>query len=213
MDNKRNDKQGNYRKSFSFLNLLPDWLHPNYLTVAHILLTIPMVICITLEWFWAAGIIFALGGICDMIDGALARKRNIKTKIGAFLDPLADKIMNNSAFVAFWFSNLFFQISEILDNIMLGVIICAIGIGASSTITRLFKLTQEPGASISANIFGKTKMHCESWGLGLLFLTAALGKNSLENWLIGLACILLSLSLFFACLSLLGQLKKPLSAS
>lgn len=45
-------------------------------------------------------IFFALAGITDFLDGKIARDRNLITNFGALMDPLADKIMTCSAFIA-----------------------------------------------------------------------------------------------------------------
>lgn len=48
--------------------------------------------------FYAAGI-YALAGITDVLDGIIARKFNLITKLGTVLDPLADKLMTITVFI------------------------------------------------------------------------------------------------------------------
>ena len=52
-----------------------------------------------------AGLVFAVAAISDWWDGHMARKMGLVSPLGAFLDPLADKLLTGSAFVAFaWMS-------------------------------------------------------------------------------------------------------------
>jgi CDP-diacylglycerol--glycerol-3-phosphate 3-phosphatidyltransferase len=52
-----------------------------------------------------AGTVFAIAAISDWWDGYMARKMGLVSALGAFLDPLADKLLTGSAFVAFaWMS-------------------------------------------------------------------------------------------------------------
>jgi CDP-diacylglycerol--glycerol-3-phosphate 3-phosphatidyltransferase len=46
-------------------------------------------------------VLFAMAGITDHLDGRIARSRNLITNFGKLMDPLADKIMTCSAFIAF----------------------------------------------------------------------------------------------------------------
>ena len=65
---------------------------PNTLTISRLILTLPLIILLELDKITFVFILIILGGITDYLDGYYARKYNIKTKTGAILDPLTDKI-------------------------------------------------------------------------------------------------------------------------
>ena len=72
---------------------------PNWLTILRILL-IP--VFVTLLVYRRAGLallVFCLASLTDMLDGYIARRRGTQTRLGAFLDPVADKLLMTSAFV------------------------------------------------------------------------------------------------------------------
>ncbi len=78
---------------------------PNKLTVLRVLL-IPFFVA-ALLWqqgenmtlrYWAAGI-FIIASLTDMLDGKIARKYNLVTNFGKFMDPLADKLLVCSALI------------------------------------------------------------------------------------------------------------------
>jgi CDP-diacylglycerol--glycerol-3-phosphate 3-phosphatidyltransferase len=48
---------------------------------------------------WAAGIIFGVAGITDQVDGWLARRWHVESEFGKFADPLADRLMIDTAVV------------------------------------------------------------------------------------------------------------------
>ena len=77
----------------SFLDLVPPWVRPNHLSIMRLVLSLCM---LWVEFAgWGLGLIIILGlaaGFSDLLDGALARRRNQVTKLGAFLDPLGDKV-------------------------------------------------------------------------------------------------------------------------
>jgi len=75
---------------------------PNVLTLVRILIIPLLVICFYLPVWWAhlaAALIFAMASITDWLDGYLARYLKQSTKLGAFLDPVADKLMVATALV------------------------------------------------------------------------------------------------------------------
>ncbi len=74
----------------------PIYTIPNLFTLARIALVPVFVIIFYLPYQWSylwAAALFAVAGATDWFDGYLARKLNQTTKLGAFLDPVADKLM------------------------------------------------------------------------------------------------------------------------
>lgn len=77
---------------------------PNVLTVFRIILTPVFIICLFYEASWAKPValgVFIVASVTDAWDGYLARKKKQISRTGAFLDPLADKILVSSAFISF----------------------------------------------------------------------------------------------------------------
>ena len=79
--------------SLAILNL------PNFITLLRIGAIPIFLIFLTDERYTDALIIFILAGITDSLDGALARLTNSHTALGAFIDPLADKLLLVSSFL------------------------------------------------------------------------------------------------------------------
>jgi len=74
---------------------------PNFLTLLRIIAIPIFLIFLTDERIGMALLVFVLAGITDSLDGAIARLTNTRTTLGAYMDPLADKMLILSAFVAF----------------------------------------------------------------------------------------------------------------
>jgi cardiolipin synthase len=72
---------------------------PNLITCLRIILTPIFVIYLIREDFHGALVIFIIAGLSDGADGLIARLFNQKSRLGSFLDPLADKILLVAAFV------------------------------------------------------------------------------------------------------------------
>ena len=84
---------------------------PNKLTIFRVILIIPFVIVLLggeAGWFGESGpvpdcialAIFIIASLTDMADGKIARKYNLITNFGKFMDPLADKLLVCSALIA-----------------------------------------------------------------------------------------------------------------
>ncbi len=72
---------------------------PNSLTLLRILLIPVFVILLGDERFDAALVVLVIAGVTDGLDGTIARVANQQTKVGAYLDPLADKLLLTAGFV------------------------------------------------------------------------------------------------------------------
>ena len=122
---------------------------PNKLTVARIIMVpffVVFLVNVTIpHHFLIAGLIFALASFTDLLDGKIARKRNLVTNFGKFLDPLADKILVISALVCFvnlGLAELWFVLIIIAREFM---------------VTSIRLIAVNTGEVIAANIWGKAK--------------------------------------------------------
>ena len=101
---------------------------PNWLTILRILL-IP--VFVTLLVYRRAGwalLVFCLASLTDMLDGYIARSQGRQTRLGAFLDPMADKLLLTSGFVTLtWLKVIPFWITAVVVSrdvvLSLGVLV------------------------------------------------------------------------------------------
>lgn len=73
---------------------------PNLITLARILLVPIFLICLIQGNYRRALIIFLVAGLSDLADGLVARMWQQKSPLGAILDPLADKLLMSTSFIA-----------------------------------------------------------------------------------------------------------------
>jgi len=76
------------------------WTLANILTFFRIALTFPFLYCIGRGRFGYALAVFFLASLTDLADGYVARRFKQQSRLGRFLDPLADKLLTTAAFVA-----------------------------------------------------------------------------------------------------------------
>jgi len=128
---------------------------------------------------WAAGI-FAVAAATDWVDGYLARRLGQMTKLGAFLDPVADKLMVVIALVL---------LVERYDTILFTLAACVI-IGREIVISALREWMAELGkrTSIAVSYVGKVKTVFQMVAIvGLLAVDPATD----ESWMLGLSYLML----------------------
>lgn len=93
----------------------------------------------------AAGIVFAVASFTDFLDGYLARKNNLVTDFGKFMDPLADKCLTTAAFI-------YMVACGICSPVVLAVILFR-----EFAVAGVRMLAAETGTVIAANMWGKVK--------------------------------------------------------
>ena len=72
---------------------------PNLISLGRLLL-VPLAISLILDGeYWAAFWVFVVAGISDALDGFIAKRFDRRTRLGALLDPLADKVLLVSVYV------------------------------------------------------------------------------------------------------------------
>lgn len=73
---------------------------PNLITIGRLII-VPFVIVMIMQERWAAAfVLFAIAGISDGIDGFIARHFDMKSELGSYIDPLADKSLLVSIYVS-----------------------------------------------------------------------------------------------------------------
>ena len=65
---------------------------PNILTISRLLLVFPLIFFLEINKHSYVFLLLIIGGLTDYFDGFIARRLNLKTRLGAVLDPLSDKV-------------------------------------------------------------------------------------------------------------------------
>ena len=169
---------------------------PTYLTIIRMMLSIVFMVFILIPETWAkivALALFVIGSISDLIDGKWARKQKIVTDLGAFLDPLADKMLINLAFLTL----------TVLG--MIPVWIFAIILVRDFAVDGMRMMVARKGITISASFYGKLKTTFQMIALIILMLCLIIESN---NILIILGYIALYAALVLTIFSGLDYLYK-----
>lgn len=161
---------------------------PNKLTVLRVLFIPAVMVFILAEgipYRWLLGLIcFSLASLTDMLDGRIARSRNLITDFGKLMDPVADKMLIMSTLVCFVQANL------------CGAWVVVVILFREFLVTSMRMVAVDKGIVIPANIWGKIKtvtqmvsiigIFCGNAAYEFAFLPAAVG-----DWLIVISTVIL----------------------
>lgn len=154
---------------------------PNKLTMFRVILipffVVFLLVDITPVDKWIALAVFIIASLTDMLDGKIARKYNLVTNFGKFMDPLADKLLVCSALICF------VELHELPAWIVIIIM-------AREFIISGFRLVaSDNGVVIAANMWGKFKT------VSQMIMTILIILDIEELWLVTEVFIYLALAL------------------
>ena len=122
---------------------------PNKLTLVRMILVPVFLLFISVEsipyGFTLATVVFAIAAYTDHLDGKIARRDNLITNFGKFMDPLADKLLVTSALIA------------LVDYNLIGAWIVVVIIAREFAVSGLRTIAASEGVVIAASMWGKIK--------------------------------------------------------
>lgn len=128
---------------------------PNKLTVLRLIM-VPIIMVVmllplpTIAWGVISALIFGAASLTDMLDGKIARRDNLITDFGKFLDPLADKFMVIGAMMM-----LIFRFDGILQVCL--TIAATVVVFRELAVTSIRLVASGSGVVVAANMLGKIK--------------------------------------------------------
>ncbi len=167
---------------------------PNKLTILRVIMIPFFVVCLLMNKGTAteiaALVLFALASITDFLDGYIARKNNLVTNFGKFMDPLADKLLVCSAMIC------------LIELGRLPAWIVIIIIAREFIISGFRLVASDNGVVIAASYWGKFKTVSQMFMIMLLIIHP---EGTLFFWL---EQILIYVSLALTIISLLDYVIK-----
>lgn len=127
---------------------------PNKLTVLRIILMPVMAVLLFFKLYILGAVVFVIATVTDMLDGMLARKNNLVTTFGKFVDPLADKLLNISALVIITYIVSKTQAQWYAIFVTVAAVVIT---SREIIITSLRALAANEGVVIAADKLGKVK--------------------------------------------------------
>jgi CDP-diacylglycerol--glycerol-3-phosphate 3-phosphatidyltransferase len=157
-------------------------LIPNILTFGRFILTIIFLIMILYSpyavnrvfFLDAALVIFVVAGLTDVVDGTIARRLGVASKLGRMVDPLADKALVCGTFVCFAIIGepKLFNFSPTTMAVIRWSV-AAIIILREVYVTVLRHIAEARGINFAATVSGKIKMFLQSFAIGTVIIKMA----------------------------------------
>lgn len=194
---------------------------PNKLTLARMIATPIFMATMLIDFpyhYLVSLVIFTLASLTDMLDGKMARKNNLVTDFGKFLDPLADKMFTTSAYLGFMFlysaqqgGKYGWQLTTIVFIVLF----------REFMVSSLRLVTANAGLVVAANIWGKLKTVSQMLGivtaLGIYTLISDFGLIQIQGicdivilvlfWISAILCVISGVIYLNECKSYINTSK------
>ena len=144
---------------------------PLFLTTVRLVLPLPILILLTLEFnwcYWLSAVLLLLAALTDKLDGYFARKWSVTSSAGAFLDTTADKVVILTVLVFLCFQRKVDPYSVIIFMYR------------DLLITGLRAIAAEKGIVIYSQMLGKSKATLQFAGVFFILIGIPMGYSLLE---------------------------------
>ena len=170
---------------------------PNKITLSRIFLIPVFVVVFFLTVipynYFIACIIFIVASCTDFIDGHIARKYNLATNLGKFLDPIADKVLVSSALICMLVKPEVLLVMWTGEWVMIAAGVCVAVILARELIVSGFRMVAaSTGLVLAADKIGKVKTTFQDIAIAMLLAGAdffSIAAASKVFNVIGLVCL------------------------
>ena len=200
---------------------------PNKITLSRLFIAIAMIVVYCLSFLpnassfapelgttgftWidlVSAILFVIGGESDLVDGKMARSRNLVTNFGKFMDPLADKFLTDGALI------LLATKQTINGSFYIYPFLVILFIGRDLAMDGLRMMAATRGKVLAANIWGKVKTVVLMIVIPFIFLNGFpfnyFDFNGQGNWeyTYVITNVMAGIALFFSLLSMVIYFKQ-----
>jgi CDP-diacylglycerol---glycerol-3-phosphate 3-phosphatidyltransferase len=160
---------------------------PNALTLARLALVPVFVVVLAVAdggRSWPAGIIFAVAGVTDQVDGFLARRWHVQSRFGEVADPLADRLMIDAAVIVL-------TIDHKLPWAALAIIVARDGLLALGG-----KILADRNIEVHVNAIGKAATWVLYVAIGLVIVTSRSSEWPVDLFWAGLGLAVIAWAIY-----------------
>lgn len=152
---------------------------PNKLTISRMVMIPLFVLFFYLDFkshYFIALAVFALASFTDFLDGKIARKYNLVTNLGKFLDPIADKVLVSTAMIVFLTVPAFFTANLGWWALIVAGCCVAVILARELIVSGFRMVAADSGIVIAADKIGKYKTFTQDFSIVFLLIGGGFGE-------------------------------------